>query len=157
MAFNFSGAIFSMLSAWTFTRRQFYQEPIFFYYRLLSLLFILHSLHNLPYAICYSRYFPTIDNYVASIYLKSQTNFGQLLTTVTAFLLNLVLCLLTGLVLNIVSFAQYKLYLNKRKRQNQREKPLASDKRAAVKSLVRKVSKERAAEANMFFMILTLC
>jgi hypothetical protein len=69
-AFNLSGAIFGMLSAWTFSRRQFYQEPIFFYYRLLSLLFILHSLHNLPYAICYSpRYFPTIDTYVASIYM----------------------------------------------------------------------------------------
>ena len=72
-SFNLMGVVFSSVSFWIFTRRQFRRETVFFYYRLLSLVFLLHSLHSLPLAICYSpRYFKEItqlNTRHSSIYL----------------------------------------------------------------------------------------
>ena len=243
-SFNLMGVVFSSVSFWIFTRRQFRRETVFFYYRLLSLVFLLHSLHSLPLAICYSpRYFqeiaklntrhssiylivnnlvsnflfhyeetlqiailltrmkifspfvkkhfkhspqlisllfllvcslidiPTVfsleivslgDFYYIDSFKKtkqaatffyfgnskfSQTPMGQMVSLVNSFLLNFMCSLIGGLVINIISFVQYKLYLRKRRQQQQRHQVCLNQKK----------KNERAAETNMFYMILTLC
>lgn len=69
---NLSGVLFSSLSLWIFCKPVFTRlSPVFFYYRLLCLIYILHSIHHLPFSYCFSpRYFPSLHNsYSCSIYL----------------------------------------------------------------------------------------
>jgi hypothetical protein len=69
---NLSGVLFSSLSLWIFSKPIFTRlSPVFFYYRLLCLIYIVHSIHHLPFSFCFSpRYFPSLQNsYSCSIYL----------------------------------------------------------------------------------------
>ena len=63
------GVIFCSLSLYIFTRRRF-ANPIFFYYRLLCLVYIAHLTHGIPYGLLFSpRYFPQLINtYLSSLY-----------------------------------------------------------------------------------------
>jgi hypothetical protein len=65
------GLILCSLSAFIFFHRKF-KDPVFFYYRLLCLLYILHVLIGIPYGLMFSpRYFPLLDTYMSSNYLVS--------------------------------------------------------------------------------------
>jgi len=263
-SFNIMGVAFSSFSLCIFSRHQFRRESVFFYYRLLSLVFLFHSIHNLPLVICYSpRYFQSItrlNTLRSSMYLIvnnlvsnflfhyeemlqiailltrmkifspfvrkhfksspqlisfifflvsciinfptlfsqeivsldqfyyidtknetkhfatfyyygnskfSRTPLGQLTSLVGSLLLNFMFSLFAGLILNIISFVQYKLYLLKRQQPPapsaavpSRHKSL-DDENPTSKTinvyLRQKETNERAAEKNMFYMILTLC
>jgi hypothetical protein len=63
------GCIFCSLSLFIFTRRRFV-NPIFFYYRLLYIVYIVHLLHGIPYGLVFTpRYFPqVIKTYLSSLY-----------------------------------------------------------------------------------------
>jgi len=83
---NFLGLIFCSLSAWIFFRGRF-TDPVFFYFRLLSIVNILSLLHNIPAAIFYTpRYFPGLNTYATCIYqmyfagmISALFNFGDVL------------------------------------------------------------------------------
>jgi hypothetical protein len=65
---NFIGIIFCSFSLWIFLRSSF-SDPIFFYYKLLCFINILHLLHNIPYGILVSPfYFPWVDTYAVCFY-----------------------------------------------------------------------------------------
>jgi len=65
---NVLGIVFCSISAWIFFRRNF-EDPVFIYYRLLCLVYILHLIHNIPHGIFFSpQYFPTLDTYSISIF-----------------------------------------------------------------------------------------
>jgi hypothetical protein len=66
---GFVGLIFSSVSAYIFFQRKFV-DPVFFYYRLLCITYIVHLLFSIPEGILFSpRYFPQIINtYYSSIY-----------------------------------------------------------------------------------------
>ena len=65
---NFLGLILCSLSAWIFFCGRF-TDPVFVYYRLMSIVNILSLLHNIPEGILLSpRYFPSMDTYAAAIY-----------------------------------------------------------------------------------------
>ena len=70
---NFVGIVFSSLSMWIFSMPNYTRlNPVFFYYRLLCLVFLIHSMHHLPLMVCFSpRYFPSFDqnSYTCSVYL----------------------------------------------------------------------------------------
>ena len=73
------GVIFCSLSAWIFFQRNF-KDPVFFYYRLLCFVYIIHLLHNIPSGLLFSpRYFPRINTYWSSIYLIYYTCMSVLL------------------------------------------------------------------------------
>jgi hypothetical protein len=63
------GCIFCSLSLFIFNRRRFV-NPLFFYYRLLCIVYIIHLLHGIPYGLVFTpRYFPQLINtYVISLY-----------------------------------------------------------------------------------------
>jgi hypothetical protein len=67
---SFVGFILCSLSAYIFFQRKFV-DPVFFYYRLLCITYIIHLLLSIPEGIVFSpRYFPqTINTYYSSIYL----------------------------------------------------------------------------------------
>ena len=68
-AVNLIGFVLCSFSFWIFLRPSF-EDSIFFYYKLLCFVNIIHLLHNIPYGILYSPlYFPMIDTYASSIYL----------------------------------------------------------------------------------------
>ena len=63
------GAFFCSLSAYIFFHRKF-AEPVFFYYRLLCLVYIFHLIQTIPYGLVFSpKYFPQINTYYSSIYM----------------------------------------------------------------------------------------
>ena len=63
------GLILCSLSFWIFFQKNF-KDPVFFYYRLLCIVYIIHLLHNIPRGIFDSpKYFPKINTYLASIYI----------------------------------------------------------------------------------------
>jgi hypothetical protein len=74
---NFLGIIFCSFSLWIFLRPSF-ADPIFFYYKLLCFVNIIHLLHNIPYGIFISSFnFPWLDAYAVSGY---QTYYGTMST-----------------------------------------------------------------------------
>ena len=66
---GFVGLILCSVSAYIFFQRKFV-DPVFFYYRLLCIAYIIHLLLSIPEGIVFSpRYFPQIINtYYSSIY-----------------------------------------------------------------------------------------
>ena len=65
---NLTGVGLCSLSLWIFTRAPF-AEPIFFYYRLLCAVNIIHLLHNTFYGISFLPvYFPWLNTYAISVY-----------------------------------------------------------------------------------------
>jgi len=65
---NFLGLIFCLASAWVFFQRKF-KDQIFFYYRLLTLVYIAHLIHNILFGILYSpRYFSYLDSYWIAVF-----------------------------------------------------------------------------------------
>ena len=65
---NLIGLSFCSLSAWIFFRRKF-ANPIYFYYRLLCLVYILHLVHNFLAGLLFSpRYFTRLNTYLSSLY-----------------------------------------------------------------------------------------
>jgi hypothetical protein len=65
---NFLGLIFCLISAWVFFQRKF-KDQIFFYYRLLTLVYILHLIHNILFGILYSpQYFSYLDRYWIAVF-----------------------------------------------------------------------------------------
>lgn len=66
--FSFLGAIFCSLSVWVFFRSKF-KDPVFVYYRLLCIVYIIHCIQTVPYGFVFSpRYFPQINTYLSSVY-----------------------------------------------------------------------------------------
>ena len=71
------GIICNALSLWIFsTKRVFALNPVFFYYRLLCLVFLVHSLHHAPIFICFCpgnvfgvNLVPSVNTYYTSIYM----------------------------------------------------------------------------------------
>ena len=67
--FNICGIIICSISACVFFKRKFSQS-VFFYYRLLSLVYIFHLIHNLLYSIFFSPYyFSRFNTYAIATYL----------------------------------------------------------------------------------------
>jgi hypothetical protein len=62
------GIILCIISAYIFFQSKF-KEPVFFYYRLICLIYILILIHAIPNGFLFSfRYFSNIDSYLFSIY-----------------------------------------------------------------------------------------
>jgi hypothetical protein len=65
---NFIGIGLCSFSLWVFTRYSF-SDPIFFYYKLLCFVNILHLLHNIPYYLLFTPiYFSWIDTYAVAVF-----------------------------------------------------------------------------------------
>ncbi len=65
---NVLGIVFCSLSAFIFFRRVFI-DPIFVYYRLLCILYVVHLLLNIPVCIIFSpRYLPDMKTYLSTMY-----------------------------------------------------------------------------------------
>ena len=59
--------ILCSLSLFIFHKK--FKDPLFFYYRLLCIIYIIHLVHNIPYGFLFSpRYFPRMDTYISSWY-----------------------------------------------------------------------------------------
>jgi len=66
---NLIGLMLASLSLWIFTRSTTFVEPIFFYYKLISFVNVIHLVHNIPYCILVTpRYFPSVNTYDLSVY-----------------------------------------------------------------------------------------
>ncbi len=66
--FNLIGVLLCSLTTYIFFQRDFV-NPVFYYYRLLCLVYIVHLLHNIPYGPLYSlHYFPRVNTYASSMY-----------------------------------------------------------------------------------------
>jgi hypothetical protein len=64
---NLLGAVFCSFSLWIFFRSTF-SDPVFFYYKLLCFVNIIHSLHNILIFVPFlPLYFPWISSYVISV------------------------------------------------------------------------------------------
>jgi len=258
---NLIGLVFCSLSLWIFSQSRF-KNPIFFYYRLLTIVYILSLLHNIPAGVLFSpRYYnrnQRIDSYALSVfhiyngcvsnflfhygdvlqvgilltrmrlfspllskyftaspkcislvfvficllidvplvftfkvgslgkyYYFEDSNggtkryetfyfminsdfamspFGQIFGFVMSFCLNTLFSLIVGIVLNVISFAQYKFHLNKRRQQteaiNMRLLEIVSVAKIANNlndQLSEKDKNAREAEKNMLYMVLSLC
>ena len=67
-AISFIGIVFCSLSVWIFFQKNF-KDTVFFYYRLLCIVYIIHLIHNIPCGLLFSpRYFPQVNTYFTSIY-----------------------------------------------------------------------------------------
>jgi hypothetical protein len=65
---NLLGALFCSFSLWIFFRSTF-SDPIYFYYKLLCFINLLHSLHNMFFGISlWPFFFPWLDTYVISVF-----------------------------------------------------------------------------------------
>ncbi len=63
------GIVLCSLSAWIFFQPKF-KDPVFYYYRLLSIVYIIHLAHNIPRGLLSTpRYLPQINTYLSCIYL----------------------------------------------------------------------------------------
>ena len=248
---NVFGLVFCSISVFIFFQKKF-QEPIFFYYRLLCLVYCISCLHNIPMGVLFSpRYFPHMNTYASTVYQIYYAAIGNLLfhyqevlqivilltrmkilskfldkyltlspkfmalifflacfvINITAcfsskiitlgeyvyvdskgmeqrgqlfdfdnsdvlkskigslifgfiyFVFNLVCTLIVGIVLNVVSFVQYKMHLKKMGRLKARLNfsiENTSQERQQIK-LNPKERKDRKIEKNMLYMSLTLC
>jgi hypothetical protein len=66
---NFFGIILCSLSAWIFFQKKF-KDSVFYYYRLLCLVYVIHLIHSIPRCILFSpRYFPSMNMYIVSMFL----------------------------------------------------------------------------------------
>ena len=62
------GTVLCLLSFWIFSQRRFV-DPIFFFYKLLCIVYVIHLVHNIPYGIIFApRYFPYMNTYLSAIY-----------------------------------------------------------------------------------------
>jgi len=62
------GLTFCSFSLWVFLRAPF-SDPIFFYYKLLCLVNIVHLVHNIPFCLFFSPfYFPWLNTYALSVF-----------------------------------------------------------------------------------------
>jgi len=72
------GTLLCLLSYWIFSQRRFV-DPIFYFYKLLCIVYVIHLLHNIPYGIVFApRYFPQMNTYMSSsfqIYYNVFANF----------------------------------------------------------------------------------
>ena len=72
------GTIFGSINFYIFFQENF-KDSVFFYYRLLCLVYIIHLIHNIPYGICFSpRYLPHINIFLSSwyeLYYMAMTTF----------------------------------------------------------------------------------
>ena len=65
---NLIGIVLCSFSLWIFSRPSF-EDPIFFYYKLLCFVSIIHLSHNIPECILFSlKYFPMINTFALNIY-----------------------------------------------------------------------------------------
>ena len=65
---NLVGAVFCSFSLWIFLRSKTFSDPIYFYYKLLCLVNIIHSLHNILIFVPFlPLYFSWINSYVISV------------------------------------------------------------------------------------------
>ena len=63
------GVISCSVSTWVFFRCQF-KDPVFFYYRLLCLVYVIHLLHDIPFGLFISpKYISNLNTYACSIYI----------------------------------------------------------------------------------------
>ena len=63
------GIFLCSLSVWIFFQKNF-KDPVFFYYCLLCIVYIIHLVHNIPFGFLYSpHYFPQINTYFTSVFL----------------------------------------------------------------------------------------
>jgi len=66
---NLLGTVFCSISAWIFFKRQRFNDPVFFFYRLLCIVNIIHLAHNIPRGFIFSsRLFPSMNTYLCSMY-----------------------------------------------------------------------------------------
>ena len=78
-AINLIGIILCSLSGWIFFKKTF-KDPVFFYFRLLCIIYIIHLLHNIPSGLAFFiRYFPQMNTYFNSFYLIYYTNVSDFL------------------------------------------------------------------------------
>ncbi len=62
------GIFFCSLSAWIFFQKKF-KDPVFFYYRLLCIVYIIHLVHIIPFGLIFlPRYFTKINTYFTSLF-----------------------------------------------------------------------------------------
>jgi hypothetical protein len=62
------GIFLCSLSVWIFFQKNF-KDPVFFYYRLLCFVYIIHLVHIIPFGFLYSpRYFTQINTYFTSLF-----------------------------------------------------------------------------------------
>jgi len=62
------GIALCSFSLWIFSRPSF-EDPIFFYYKLLCFVNIIHLSHNIPFGVLFTpKYFPMINTFASSIY-----------------------------------------------------------------------------------------
>jgi hypothetical protein len=256
---NVIGLVLCSLSLWIFSQSRF-KNPTFFYYRLLTIVYILSLFHNIPAGLLFSpRYYnrnQSMNTYATSIfhiyngcmsnflfhygdalqvgilltrmrlfspllsiyftaspkYISlaffficllidfplvftfkvgslgkyyyedssgtkryetfyfmvnsdfAMSPFGQIFGFVTSFCLNTLFSLIVGIVLNVISFAQYKFHLNKRREQteaiNMRLIEIVNVAKIANNlndQLSEKDKNARDAEKNMLYMVLSLC
>jgi len=65
---NLIGILLCSFSLWIFSRPSF-EDPIFFYYKLLCFVNIIHLIHNIPECFLFSPYyFPMMNNFATSIF-----------------------------------------------------------------------------------------
>ena len=78
-ALSFIGLLLCALSAWIFFQEKF-KDPVFFYYRLLCFVYIIHLAHNIPAGLLFTlRYFPKISTNSTSIYQIYNGGFAAIL------------------------------------------------------------------------------
>ena len=66
---NLIGILLCSFSFWIFSRPSF-EDPIFFYYKLLCIVNIIHLIHNIPACLFFSPfYFPMFNSYATSVFL----------------------------------------------------------------------------------------
>ena len=92
-----------------------------------------------------------IYDFVNSEFVDSKL--GSLVLGFTYFILNVTCTLFVGIVLNIVSFVQYKLYLRKRRLELMRRNPNRLNLTPAEEH---REKMDRTVERNMLYMIITL-
>ena len=94
---NLVGIGLCSFSLWIFTRSSF-EESIFFYYRLLCFILIIHLIHNIPFGILSSpRLFPMMNSYVSSL-------FGVYYTVASSFLFHFEEVIRMGILLHKMKF-----------------------------------------------------
>ena len=76
---SLKGIFLCFLSVWIFFQKSF-KDPVFFYYRLLCIVYIVHLLHNIPRGLLNSpRYFSKMDTYFSSVFLIYYTSMSYFL------------------------------------------------------------------------------
>jgi hypothetical protein len=67
-AISLIGVALCSLSVWIFFKKKF-KDPVFYYYRLLCIVYIVHLIHNIPRGLLFTpKYFPSMNTYLISIY-----------------------------------------------------------------------------------------